>query len=50
MSVLSRYHVVKAYREAYERCRMKGELLPSATAIQELVTAWKVRWRARGRT
>ena len=47
MALLSRYHVVKAYREAYERCRMTGELLPCATAVQELVTAWKVLWRAK---
>lgn len=35
LTLLSRYHVIKAYREAYERCRMNGELLPRATAIQD---------------
>ena len=29
------------YREAYERCKMNGDSLPRASAIQELVTVWK---------
>ena len=36
------FRVVRAYQQAYERCRMHGDLLPKASAIQELVTAWKV--------
>ena len=42
MTLLSRYHVIKAYREAHERCRMNGEVVPHAKAVQELVTAWRV--------
>ena len=34
--------VIRAYQDAYQRCRIQGELLPKASAIQELVTAWKV--------
>ena len=49
MSMLSPYHVAQAYREAPEACRMDGELLPRSTALQELVTAWKIlrRWKRR---
>jgi hypothetical protein len=36
------YRVQRAYQEAYERCRLHGDVLPKAAAIQELVTAWKV--------
>jgi hypothetical protein len=49
MTMLSRYHVIKAYREAYDRCRMTGDIVPRPTAIQELVTAWRVLWKTRGR-
>jgi hypothetical protein len=38
-----------AYREAYEQCRMNGDSLPRATAIQELVTVWKQLWEWRRR-
>jgi hypothetical protein len=35
------------YRTAYFRCRLEGERLPQARAIQELVQAWKQmrKWR-----
>jgi hypothetical protein len=42
ISMLSPGHVYEAYRRAYADCRMEGEKLPRATALQELVTAWKV--------
>jgi len=47
LAVLSPYDVQKAYREAHQRCCMKGDLLPPAPAVQELVTAWKLmrQWR-----
>lgn len=47
LSMVSPYHVVQAYRDAYEKCRMDGDRLPSARAVQELVTAWKLLWKWR---
>lgn len=35
------FQIQHAYREAYDKCRLHGELSPKAAAIQELVTAWK---------
>lgn len=42
LSGIDAFRVQRAYQEAYQRCRLHGELLPKASAIQELVTAWKV--------
>jgi hypothetical protein len=42
ISMLSPGHVYDAYQRAYADCRMDGEMLPRASALQELVTAWKV--------
>jgi len=52
LAVLSPYDVAKAYRDAYVRCAMNGDLLPPAAAVQELVTAWKLmrQWKLRNRT
>ena len=49
LAVLSPYDVQKAYREAHQRSCMKGDLLPPAAAVQELVTAWKLmrQWKMR---
>ncbi|HEY6341570.1 MAG TPA: hypothetical protein VIY49_08770 [Bryobacteraceae bacterium] len=44
LAMLSEPHVRDAYQEAYERCRMKSDALPGASAIQELVTVWKLLW------
>jgi hypothetical protein len=46
---LSPRQIADAYRKAYEACRMDGDQLPKAAAIQELVTAWKLTraWRLR---
>jgi hypothetical protein len=49
LSMLSPYHVTNAYRQAYEACRMDGDRLPKASAVQELVTAWKLLWKWRRR-
>ena len=49
MCMLSPYHVAHTYREAYARCRMEGDVPPKATALQELVTAWKILWKRRDR-
>ncbi len=51
LAVLSPYDVAKAYREAHVRCAIKGDLLPPAAAVQELVTAWKLmrQWKLRNR-
>ena len=50
LSVLPPHHVTDAYRRAYEACRMEGDRLPQASAVQELVAMWKVlrKWRIRG--
>ena len=39
--MLSEYSVRDAYRLAWERCKMQGDSLPRAAAIQELVAVWK---------
>jgi hypothetical protein len=39
--------VADAYKRAHEACRMDGDRLPGASAVQELVTAWKVMWQWR---
>ena len=44
LSMLSPHHVADAYRQAHEACRMEGDRLPSASAVQEMVTAWKLLW------
>ena len=49
LSMLSEYSVRDAYRQAYERCKMNGDSLPRASAIQELVTVWKQLWDWRRR-
>jgi hypothetical protein len=50
LSLLSPHHVANAYRQAHEACRMEGDRLPRASAVQELVAAWKadVGWRRKG--
>jgi hypothetical protein len=51
LALLSPHHVTDAYRKAHDECRMEldAERLPKASAIQELVTAWKVlrQWKRR---
>jgi hypothetical protein len=47
LAMLSPQHVAEAYRQAHEACRMEGDHLPRASAVQELVTAWRVLWRWR---
>lgn len=42
LSRLSPNHVLDAYRRAYEECRMEGDLLPRAAAVQEMVITWKL--------
>ena len=49
LSLLSPQHVAEEYRRAYETCRMDGDRLPSASAVQEMVTAWKLLWSWRKR-
>ena len=52
LAVLSPYDVQRAYREAHARCCMRDDLLPPASAVQELVTAWKLmrQWKLRNRS
>jgi hypothetical protein len=45
--MLSPHHVAQAYRDAYDACRMDGGRLPRASAVQELVAAWKLLWNWR---
>jgi hypothetical protein len=49
LTMLSPHHVADAYRKAHEECRMDGDRLPRASAVQELVTAWKLLWKWRRR-
>ena len=49
LSMLSPHHVADAYRQAHEARRMDGDRLPKASAVQELVTAWKLLWKWRRR-
>ena len=41
------HSVRDAYRLAWERCKMNGDGVPRASAIQELVTVWKQLWEWR---
>jgi hypothetical protein len=50
LSMLSPQHVEQAYREAHEAARMVGDRLPRASAVQELVIAWKLLWKWRKRS
>jgi hypothetical protein len=42
---LSEHGVRKFYQDAWRDCEMRGERLPSAKAVQQLVQAWKQLWR-----
>jgi lysozyme family protein len=44
---LSEPSVKQVYQQAWEECRIKGERLPPAKAIQQLVQAWKQLWKRR---
>src|ERR1700691_3650674 len=44
LSMLSPHQVADAYRKAHEACRMDGDGLPRASAVQEMVTARRVLW------
>jgi hypothetical protein len=44
LAILSPYHLMKAYQDAYEACKIEDDQFPSARAVQELVTAWKLMW------
>jgi hypothetical protein len=47
---LARLHessVKRVYREAWQQCEMKGERLPPAKAVQNLVQVWKYLWKRR---
>ena len=41
LAMLSDDGVRRAYQIAYQDCRLIGEKLPPATAVQQLVVAWK---------
>jgi hypothetical protein len=45
LAKLSPAHVADAYRQAYEKCRMDSDRVPRASAVQDLVTIWKLLWR-----
>jgi hypothetical protein len=47
LAKLSDEGVRNLYRTAWEECRMKGERLPPAKAVQQLVQAWKQLWKWR---
>jgi hypothetical protein len=39
----------EAYKRAYAECRMDGDRVPRAEAVQRMVTTWKVVWALRRR-
>lgn len=41
LSTMSVTAVLDFYRAAYSRCKLDGDSVPAARAIQELVQAWK---------
>jgi hypothetical protein len=41
LSIMSVTAVINAYRSAYFQCKLEGDKLPSARAIQTLVQAWR---------
>jgi hypothetical protein len=41
LSRLSQYSLEGVYNSAYAECRFDGRNVPSAAAIQSLVTVWK---------
>ena len=47
LTLLSTDGVERFYRQAYERCVLQPNRVPSAMRMQELVTAWKLlgKWR-----
>lgn len=45
LSMLSDPGLADAYREAHKDCTLSGKRIPPASAIQRLVTAWKVMMR-----
>jgi hypothetical protein len=47
LSMLSPSSVAEVYRQAHHACRMEGDALPNASAVQELVSAWKLMWKWR---
>jgi hypothetical protein len=47
LSMLSPHHVMDEYRAAWEQCRMDGDRVPRASAVQGLVAAWKLLWKRR---
>jgi hypothetical protein len=49
LSMLSPHRLVDAYRQAHDACHMQGDHLPKASAVQELVTTWKLLWKLRRR-
>ncbi len=47
---LARLHessVKRIYREAWQQCEMKGERVPPAKAVQNLVQVWEYLWKRR---
>jgi hypothetical protein len=50
LSMLSTDHVAARYHDAYEACRLEGDRLRRASAVQELAATWKLlrKWRIRG--
>jgi hypothetical protein len=49
LSVMSVTAVMDAYRSAYFQCKLEGDKVPSARAIQTLVQVWREmrRWSPR---
>jgi len=41
LSALAPTLIYAEYRRLYEECSLKGDVLPKASAIQQLVTVWR---------
>lgn len=41
LSALAPQHIYAEYRRLYEECSLKGDRLPKASSIQQLVTIWR---------
>jgi hypothetical protein len=44
LSGLPRHQVYTEYMDAYAKCRGENDKVPSARAVQRLVTIWKFLW------
>jgi hypothetical protein len=49
LAKLTTPQLFETFRQAYAECRMEGNRVPRAEAVQKMVTTWKVAWNLRRR-